>query len=173
MITKILCPLDGSDPARKALGFAVDIAKKYDASLVLVHAILRKGDFSGFQQFAKIEGLADHVEPNITQLAAEYGRLDIISEYDDSAVSSRVLLEIGQQILDSAKLTAERNGVKSVSTLLVDGDPANQILHCIDEHDIDCVVMGSRGLGNIKSLLLGSVSHKVANKAPCTCIAVK
>lgn len=38
---------------------------------------------------------------------------------------------------------------------------------------IDCVVMGSRGLSELQGLFLGSVSHKVANHAPCTCITVK
>jgi nucleotide-binding universal stress UspA family protein len=33
--------------------------------------------------------------------------------------------------------------------------------------------LGSRGLGVVTSLLLGSVSHKVMNLAPCTCVIVK
>ena len=35
------------------------------------------------------------------------------------------------------------------------------------------VFLGSRGLGDAKGLLLGSVSHKVMHLAPCTCVAVK
>jgi nucleotide-binding universal stress UspA family protein len=33
--------------------------------------------------------------------------------------------------------------------------------------------MGSRGLSDAKALFLGSVSHKVANQATCTCVTVK
>ncbi len=37
----------------------------------------------------------------------------------------------------------------------------------------DVIVMGSRGLGHIKGMLMGSVSHKVNHLAECTCITVK
>ena len=57
--------------------------------------------------------------------------------------------------------------------VLTNGDPAAQILRCIEDRGIDCVVMGSRGLSDMRALFLGSVSHKVLNRAPCTCIAVK
>ena len=76
-------------------------------------------------------------------------------------------------IIDDAKSLAERNGVDNVDTLVEVGDPADRILKCIDSEKIDCVIMGSRGLNDLKGLFLGSVSHKVANRAPCTCITVK
>ena len=38
---------------------------------------------------------------------------------------------------------------------------------------VDAIVMGSRGLGDLESLLLGSVSHKVAHAAPCSCVIVR
>lgn len=40
-------------------------------------------------------------------------------------------------------------------------------------HDVDCVVMGARGLSNAKTLILASVSHTVLNRAPCDCLTVK
>jgi nucleotide-binding universal stress UspA family protein len=95
------------------------------------------------------------------------------SAFQDSGISPRLLIEVGQHILDGAKGHAQRKGLENVDVRLESGDPADKILHCIDEENIDCVVMGSRGLNNIKGLFLGSVSHKVANRAPCTCITVK
>ena len=173
MINKILCPLDGSAPARRAMAFAVDMAKKYDSELVILHGVLRKGDFSEFQQFAEVEGLAAHLAPNATRLGEVDARLDVGSMYDDRAAASRAMVEVGQHILDAAKLDAEEKGVRAVSVVLADGDPANEILNCIDTQGIDCVVMGSRGLGGIKGIFLGSVSQKVSNRAPGICVTIK
>ena len=175
MFSKILCPLDGSDHAQRALAVAIDLAKNYDSSLVLLHALLRNADSSALQRFAQIEGLSGHVETEVIskQISEERLGLNLGPAYKDTAVSSRPLIEIGKHILDAAKQDAAQKGVNNIETLVVDGDPADLILRCIDEHDSDCVIMGSRGLGGIKGIFLGSVSQKVMNRAPCTCIAVK
>lgn len=175
MFNRILCPLDGSDHAARALELAIDLAKKYDAKLILVHALLRGTDSAGLRRFAEVEGLAKEVEAEVRRLRSSESNLglNLGPAYEDSAVSTRALVEIGQHILDYAKSDAEGQGVSQVSTLIVDGDPADQILRCVKEQNIDCVVMGSRGLSDIKGAFLGSVSHKVANRTLCTCIAVK
>ena len=175
MFNKILCPVDGSDHAARALDLAINLAKKYDAALILLHALLRSADSAGLRRFAEIEGSAGHVEAEVNRLRTAEGRLglNLGTPHEDTAISSRALIEIGRHLLESAESNAQRQGVSKVSTLVVDGDPADQILRCVDEQDIDCVIMGSRGLSDIKGVFLGSVSHKVANRAPCTCITVK
>ena len=173
MFNHILCALDGSDHARKALALAIDLAKKYDAQLVLAHVLMRQSDQEALAHFARVEGLSRHVEPELQRLQGMEARLEVGAAVDERIVSSRVLAEVGQHILDDACADAKHGGVDSVGTLLMDGDAADQILRCVQKRGIDCVVMGSRGLGDIKGLFMGSVSHKVANRASCTCIAVK
>jgi len=172
MFKNILCPVDGSNHAEKALELAIDMAKTYDARLVLLHNILMNADAGDLKRFAEVEGLAKTVTPEIARLGAVRGRLDYGFE-EPPAGTARLYTEIGQRVLDDAKNAAAGAGLKQVETVMTDGDPAARILDCIGQKDIDCVVMGSRGLSDMKALYLGSVSHKVLNKAPCTCIAVK
>ena len=172
MFKNILCPVDGSDHARKALELAIDLAKTYEAKLTLLHGMLLNKDAGELQRFAHVEGLGETVKPELSRLQAVQGRLEYGYE-EPSAGTPRIYVEIGQRILDDARDDAVEAGVGEVDAVLTNGDPAGQILRCIDERKIDCVVMGSRGLSDVKALFLGSVSHKVLNQAPCTCIAVK
>ena len=52
------------------------------------------------------------------------------------------------------------------------GDPAGVLVDYAKAHAIDLIVMGRRGLGDLGGLLLGSVSHKVAQLASCACLTV-
>jgi len=124
---------------------------------------------------SEIEGLAKPVNLELKRLQSLDPGLDFTtgSTFQDAAISPRLLIEVGQHIIERAKNRAAQKGLLNVEARIENGDPADCILHCIDEEDIDCVVMGSRGLSGIKGLFLGSVSHKVANRAPCTCITVK
>lgn len=171
MFKTILCAVDGSDHACKAPDLAISLASTSDAELVLVHGLLLNADADELQRSAEVEHLTKSVGSEIERKRAVAGRLDY--GFEEPPRSSRVCVEIGQSILDNAKIEAKGRGINKVETIPVDADPATQILRCIDERDIDCVVMGSRGLSDMKALFLGSVSHKGLNRAPCTCIVVK
>ena len=78
----------------------------------------------------------------------------------------------GRTLIETAQAIAEEKLPGKVSTELRGGDPADEIVNSAEENASDCIVIGSRGLGDFGGLLLGSVSHKVHQSAPCTCITV-
>jgi nucleotide-binding universal stress UspA family protein len=53
------------------------------------------------------------------------------------------------------------------------GDPANEILQAAAELKSDLIVTGSRGLGTLDRLVLGSVARNVLIHAPCSVLIVR
>ena len=60
-----------------------------------------------------------------------------------------------------------------MQTVLEDGNPADTIVRVAKRLQVDMIFLGSRGLSDAKGMLMGSVSHKVAHLAQCTCVSVK
>ena len=80
---------------------------------------------------------------------------------------------VGERILDDWQRLAAESGVSDIKTMLREGDPAGQIIEAAKDQDADVIVMGFRGHGALAELLLGSVSHKVGQLAPCICMTVR
>ncbi len=60
-----------------------------------------------------------------------------------------------------------------VRTELIEGDPATAIINVATTRQSDVIIMGSRGLGMLAGLLLGSTSQKVVAHAPCPVLIVR
>lgn len=60
-----------------------------------------------------------------------------------------------------------------VHTEMLEGSPAESILEVARIRKNDLIVMGSRGLGRLTGLLLGSQSQKVLQHAPCPVLIVR
>ena len=74
------------------------------------------------------------------------------------------LQQAGQTILEKTAETL--GGVDArISRVYRRGDPAGEIIKAAREHKADLIVMGSRGLGQIGGLILGSVSERVLHGA--------
>ncbi len=72
------------------------------------------------------------------------------------------------------------DGEKAMSMLTITptvvmrrGEPAREIIAYAEEVGADFIVVGSRGRGGVKALLLGSTSHAVMHGAPCDVIVVR
>ena len=66
--------------------------------------------------------------------------------------------------LDEGAALAAEHGVPVIFEVIA-GDPAEEIVSYADAHDVDLIVVGSRGRGSIASALLGSVSQAVLHAA--------
>jgi nucleotide-binding universal stress UspA family protein len=80
---------------------------------------------------------------------------------------------ISEGIMKAARKQVQEMGLKIAKSMVFSGDPVEEIIQFAKNNDIDMIVIGSRGLGKIKGLLLGSVSSKVCHLAECTCVTIK
>jgi nucleotide-binding universal stress UspA family protein len=60
-----------------------------------------------------------------------------------------------------------------IHTEFIEGSPAEAIIDVAKTRKSDVIVMGSRGLGKLAGLLLGSTSQKVVAHAPCPVLIVR
>lgn len=175
MIKNILVPTDGSDHAVKATTFAADIAAKYEARIVLFHSLLvhvGSGEILGLLEAGQ---LSKETQKDLENAAELLSRIQSVAPVGSKGVplSIDVLGQVGKDVLKAGEALAREHGAAEVSRILTNGEPINCILRAIDDENIDLIVMGSRGLGNLEGLLVGSVSHKVGQLADCTVVTVK
>jgi len=68
-----------------------------------------------------------------------------------------------KSVLVNAKLLFDEAGIQ-VETAMTNGDAANKIIQFAIDNGIEEIIMGSRGMGTLKSAILGSVAYKVLAK---------
>jgi len=177
MFERILVATDGSDHANKAVDVAADLAKKYGGRLIILH-ILRHQELSDeLLRAAKIEHLVEPSnQPSVAATSVPGNLAAIWRDAEEKITAANKIYPLfGENILTRAKERAVDRGVSrsTVKTAMEDGEPAEKILQRAQQEDADTIVLGSRGLGNVQGLLMGSISHKVSHLAKQTCITVK
>jgi nucleotide-binding universal stress UspA family protein len=176
MIKTIVVPTDGSAHAKKAIDLAADIAGKYGARMVFLHVLLRHTSESDIETLCEENAMSDALAKKFEDLRERYTEMAAVT-YDPGAlfiiVPDDILKEVGDLVLENARLRAESKGVKDITTHIVDGSPAEKIIAAAEEENADMIVMGSRGLGKMAGVVMGSVSQKVSHLSGCTCVTVK
>jgi nucleotide-binding universal stress UspA family protein len=78
----------------------------------------------------------------------------------------------GKTLLADTLNYLKERGIEA-SSVLLHGDAATEILEYVKAHQIDLILAGSRGLSQMKRLLLGSLSRKLVHYAGCSVLIVK
>lgn len=146
MFKKILVPIDGSDFSTLAAQKALFMAVKHEAAITLLHVIPdpHSGKHKANMKPEQVEALESEGHAILEQI--------------------RSLLET---------INPEEEGKIGLKTELSWGHPAEVIIEKARLESMDLIVMGSRGLGALSGLLLGSVSDRVSKMAPCPVLIVR
>ncbi len=95
-----------------------------------------------------------------------------ISPHVTAEMVQRIHEKAGREALEGARAALESAGVACEEHLLV-GDAGGIIAEVAADEGVECIVMGTRGLGPVKSLVLGSVANKVVHLAEVPVTLVK
>lgn len=76
------------------------------------------------------------------------------------------------KVLERCKELAAGKDLK-IETVIAEGDAASNIADYAKKEGFDIIVIGSRGLGRFKEMVVGSVSNKVLHHAKCSVLIVK
>jgi nucleotide-binding universal stress UspA family protein len=139
---KICCPIDFSDASRAAMAVAADLARRFGASLTLLHAYPVPGftfpDGSVVASARMLQELADQAAKHLGEWRSE----------------------------------AEGLGAPVVASATAIGEPAVEIVGYAKEHGIDLLVLGTHGRTGLEHALMGSVAERVVRRARCPVLTV-
>ena len=146
MFKKILVAVDGSSHSKRAIDAAIDLTKRYQASVLLLHVIR---DFS---------------------LPKEL--LEMISAGEVTASRREILENSAEIILGDAREKFQEAGLSDITSDFLMGDPAATIDDYAEQNGVDLIVIGYRGLGT-HGKMLGSVARKLTNLTAVSCLIVR
>jgi len=130
---KILLPIESFSQDQEVITEAVDIAKKFDSKITLLHV--------------------DNAQMLVSRLQYEaYIDREMITEKIDNKESQERLIK-----------EYKDKGVLKLEIKEIVGDPASEIINEAQEGDYDLVIMRTHGMGATKRFMLGSVTNKVVH----------
>lgn len=144
---KILVPTDFSKTSLTALDVAFDIAKKSGASIFLLNVVEEAGKDS-------------------TRITGEWQKAD----WEEKLFIYK-LLERAENQLTKVVQDAKYDAVKMIGELRL-GNPFHGMNSIIAEQKVDLVVMGTRGVTNLETMLIGTNTERVVRNSSCPILTV-
>jgi nucleotide-binding universal stress UspA family protein len=139
---RILVAIDGSVHAQRALAEAIELAKLSNARLTVMTVHQTPSNL-----------LVGPIVPPVDMRG-----LDEALKHEHEQLLVEALDQVPQDV--------------SVAKVLAHGTPANAIVEQAREDRNDLIVLGSRGRGEVASMLLGSVSHQVLQRTTVPVLVV-
>ncbi len=142
-IERILFPTDFSEGAAHALRYAVDLTKRYNAKLYVLHVIY---------DFAKATG------SHIPHISAD----ELYKEMNEWAIK-----EIDKSCIEDIR------ELPDVDKKVLEGIPYEEIIKYAEKEKIDMIVIGTYGRSGLERFIFGSTAERVVRRAPCAVLTVR
>jgi nucleotide-binding universal stress UspA family protein len=145
VFASIVVGTDGSDTAKTAVRYAIDLARSLEARLQIVSAYEPTSE-------SRLRDIRLRAQPD-----------------EQWTVGPR---EEVMALLEEAAEDARLAGVQA-ETFARQGDAADAIIDVAEEQRCDLIVVGNRGMTGARRFLLGSVPNRISHHAPCSVLIVR
>jgi nucleotide-binding universal stress UspA family protein len=98
--------------------------------------------------------------------------LVVVPEGSGFSEIDKAMEDKGKEIMNKTLQSFIKEGI-AVDKFIEKGDPASVIIQYAERDNYDHIIMGSRGVSELRGAAIGSVSHKVINLANCRVTLVK
>lgn len=147
--SKIIVGIDGSEESMKAVELAISMAKIYRAEIIAVHVLTSDIGYK-------------YSSPGVESPPLTIKEIMLLAE--DEAT----------KWFDEAKENANNKEIQLKTEFIVAKKSVlNTILEYVEEHNINLIVVGTRGRSGIKKMLLGSVASGLVTYASCPVLVIK
>lgn len=150
MFRKLLVPLDGTDAAARALPYAVELARRFDAALVLVDVVPTRDT-----TLALAADIASGAMTDPALIAAEVSARETAARGYITAVAEELAAQ-GVQVAAVVAQGAEGRGVVDVAR----------------REGADLIVMAAHGHGPLGRLVFGNVTEDVIHHSPAPVLVI-
>jgi nucleotide-binding universal stress UspA family protein len=149
-ICNILVPLDISEKVGSALGYAIDLAERTNASISVVYVF------------------------RLDTYAYAYEEIPPSMLEDLTTLSSNRLTKRVEEVRFKYGIRNEKVTRLEIKTEVIQGaSPSVAIVDYASSKNTDLIVINTHGRKGIKRLILGSVTEKVIQESPCSVLALK
>lgn len=134
--TSIAVGTDGSPTSMVAVRAAASLARVYNATLTIICAHYTA---SGSM---------------LNSTNAELSKIDIVSESG------------AKEVLAQANAIAQEEQAPTINLVMKSGQPANVLIESVEDHAVDLLVVGNKGMRSMAGRIFGNIPGSVAKKAP-------
>jgi nucleotide-binding universal stress UspA family protein len=150
--SKILVPIDGSEPSFRAVQMANNIARRFNSEIIVLYVVVCPSK----NEYMNLTGL---VTPKQIDLIIQNAKEEANGWF--KRIKNMVIKE-------------ENSNVKiSTNVLLTGVSVYGEIIEYAEKEGIDLIVIGTRGRSGIKKLLLGSTASGVVTYSHCPVLVTK
>jgi nucleotide-binding universal stress UspA family protein len=145
---KILIGIDKTEESQIALKYACQLMEHFEAEVDAVY-----------------------VQPNVTEMLADGSHALFVSKNDLAQAIDQETGQVEENVLESCEICI--SGQVPCQPMIVEGDPADELLHMAEAGHYDMIVLGAHGRSSFGGFLLGAVHAKVLHHARLPVLLVR